>query len=424
MMERIQVFKGNIAYTKEPGRFELDENGYLIVKDSLVAGVFPTLPEEFKHIPIEDLGDGILIPAFTDLHLHAPQLPNTGIGYDLELMPWLEQHTFPLESCFSDIDFAEKVYPQFIRALWKNGLLHSIVLGSRHWEATELLIDLFIHSGLNAYVGKVNMDRNAIAGLVEDTSQSIRETDALIQKYQGVSGRVKYIITPRFVPCTTPALMAALGVLARAYGVPVQSHLSENRIEIELVKQLHPEEKDFTSVYEKYGLLGQTKTVMAHCIHNTDDEVELLKSRGVYIAHCPQSNLNLSSGIMPLRKYIDRGLKIGLGSDVGAGNTLNMWDHIALAIQCSKMYHMMHKEYAPISSSEAFYLATKGGGSFWGKTGSFEKGYAFDALVLDDSGMNVERRPLKDRMEKLIYCGDERNITARYLEGIKLEEPA
>lgn len=416
-MNEVQIFKGNIAYTKCPDRFELTEQGYIIVENGSVRDVLPELPDTFKNIPAIDMGERIIIPAFTDLHLHAPQIPNNGIGYDKELLPWLNEYTFPLESRFTDLEYAEKVFSNLIKDLWKYGNLHSVILSSRHKEATELLIGMLTRSRLYAYAGKVNMDRNASCGLAENTEDSIRETEELVQKYANRNSRIKYIISPRFVPCTTAPLMEALGKLAKKYDVPVQSHLSENHREVEWVKELHPEEKNFASIYDRYGLLGQTKTVMAHCIHNTDEELALLKKNGVFIAHCPQSNLNLSSGIMPLRKHLNMGLNIGLGSDVGGGNTLNMFTHMMLAIQASKMYAVQHEGCPPVSSAEAFYLSTKGGGGFFGKTGSFEKGYAFDALVLDDSELNIEKRPLKDRIEKLIYCGDDRNIAGRYLEG-------
>ncbi len=161
---------------------------------------------------------------------------------------------------------------------------------------------------------------------------------------------------------------------------------------------------------------------MAHCIYNTDSEIEILKKKRVYVAHCPQSNFNLASGIMPLRKYLNLNIPVGLGSDVGGGHVLDMTRHIEACITASKMYFVDHPDYAPISISEAFYLATKGGGSFFGKVGSFEEGYDFDALVINDSSLKMNGTPtLVERLEKFIYTGSSQNISKRFVRGEVLE---
>jgi len=157
---------------------------------------------------------------------------------------------------------------------------------------------------------------------------------------------------------------------------------------------------------------------MAHCIHCSDDELMMLKEREVMIAHCPQSNANLSSGMMPLRKYMDAGLRIGLGSDVGGAHSLDMREHIVETIKTSKLYWTVFPEYKPVSFSEAFYLATKGGGSFFGKVGSFEKGYQFDALVIDDEKLiNEIPHDLEERLERFVYVGSHENIVKKYVAG-------
>jgi guanine deaminase len=184
------------------------------------------------------------------------------------------------------------------------------------------------------------------------------------------------------------------------------------------VKELHPTINSFTEVYDNYGLLIPNRTIMAHCIYNTDCEIELLKRKQIYAAHCPQSNFNLSSGIMPLRKYLNSGINVGLGSDVGGGHELNMMHHIVSCIQASKMYYSEHPEDKPVSIQEAFYLATKGGGSFFGKVGSFEEGYEFDALIIDDRTVNHNSSlTIEERLEKFIYNGTVHNIIKRYIRG-------
>ena len=155
----------------------------------------------------------------------------------------------------------------------------------------------------------------------------------------------------------------------------------------------------------------------------TDEEVELMRKNGVFVAHCPASNMNLTSGIAPIRRYLDLGLDIGLGSDIAGGHSLSIFRAITDAIQVSKMYFRMVDEGCkPLVFSEAFYLATKGGGAFFGKVGSFEEGYEFDAVVMDDSVLaHPQTLNLAERMERAVYLGlDEKNITAKYVTGRKV----
>ncbi|HSN58132.1 MAG TPA: amidohydrolase family protein, partial [Clostridiaceae bacterium] len=263
-----------------------------------------------------------------------------------------------------------------------------------------------------------------IPGLSETTEDSLRETRSIIEwmKETGsVNDLVRYMLTPRYVPCTTTDLMKGLASISREYGIPVQSHLNENRSEIQLVRELHPESRDFTSVYNDHGLLPAGRTVMAHCIHNTDEEIDMVKAKDVMVAHCPQSNANLLSGIMPLRKYLERGIRVGLGSDVAAGHSLNMRDHIVMAIEMSKLYWTQHPDSIAISFSEAFHMATKAGGSFFGKTGSFEEGFEFDALVIDDKSLETGiQLSLEERLERYVYTGANENIVHKYVCGKRI----
>ena len=160
---------------------------------------------------------------------------------------------------------------------------------------------------------------------------------------------------------------------------------------------------------------------MAHCNYIGDDEIRLLKKHHVMVAHCPCSNLDLGSGIMPLRKLKDAGLEIGLGSDISGGHTLNLATVMKTAVEVSKLRYLANPQESPATIPEALYLATKGGGAFWGNTGSFEKGYSFDALVICDE--DTGRLNLQERLEKFIYAGDYRQIKARYLKGVRLDRP-
>lgn len=421
-----QAFKGNIIHTPVPGAYEIWPGGCVVQENGRVTGVFSALPAAHQDAEVVDCGDCLLIPGFVDLHLHAPQFANRGLGLDKELLPWLETYTFPEEAKYTDLEFASRAYGKFVRALWLQGTTRSIVFATLHRESSELLMDLMAKAGLGGYVGKVNMDRNCPAFYIETTDESLAETERFITETRDRHSLVKPIITPRFVPTCTAELMAGLGRLSLKYGVPVQSHLSENTGENAWVQQLHPEIKDYASVYDTYGLFGQQKTVMAHCVHVTEEEIALMARNRVYVAHSPHSNNNLSSGIAPIRRMLEAGVPVGLASDVSGSHEIAMPKVLTAAAQASKLkWFHNDKRDCPLTTPELFYLATKGGGSFFGQVGSFEEGYAFDALIIDDSSLSdVNERSLEERLQRYLYCGDDRNILARYVEGRLLKDPA
>lgn len=424
-MQRIFGVIGNIAYTESFGEYTIHENGCIIIVDGKVKGIFPKLPEEYSGINVIDYGEALIIPGFVDLHLHAPQFANLGLGLDKELMPWLEAYTFPEEAKYHELEYAKRVYGSLIKELWKYGTTRSVIFATIHRPATELLMEMLYKAGLSAYVGKVNMDRNAPENIIETTEISLYETEKLLKDYANKYELVKPIITPRFVPTCSDKLMRGLGELAQKYGTPVQSHLSENYGEINLVKELHPEHENYASVYHAAGLFGQSPTIMAHCIHVNEEEIELMAKNGVYVAHSPNSNSNLGSGMAPVRKLIDRGIKVGLGSDISGGHTLSMTDVIVSSAQVSNLKWLdSNKIYPKLSTAELFYLATKGGGKYFGKVGSFEEGYEFDALIIDDSSLPRFRSlTIPERLQKFIYTGDDRNIAFRYVAGRLIGEP-
>ncbi|WP_062353045.1 amidohydrolase family protein [Bacillus kwashiorkori] len=417
-----KIYRGQIAYTPELGKLTTIKNGYIVVESSKVKGVYPTLPKEYEYTPVEDYGNKLIIPGFVDLHSHASQVANRGIGLDRELLDWLLVYTFKEEAKFSDLCYAEKAYSEYIKLLIKNGTTRAALLGTIYRESTELLMDIANGYGLGAVVGKVNMDREAPEYYIENTDQSIIETERFIHNTIWKYPLVKPIITPRFVPATTPKLMWALAQLADYYRLPVQSHLSEDKEELEYVKRLHPEFKNYVSIYNYFGLFGQQPTIMAHCVYLSDEEIALMARKGVYVAHCPVANFNLSGSVAPIRKFLLAGINVGLGTDVGAGHAVSIKDVIWQAIQASKVYELQtNHQYKALTTAEAFYLATKGGGSFFGKVGSLEAGYDFDALVIDDSNiLTIHPRTISERLERFIYLGDDRNIIQRFIAGRKV----
>ena len=430
-MKKKRIYKAHILYTKEPGRFEVIENGYVAVgTDGRVTGVAADLASvqrstlnaqrlDSEEAEVTDFGDRLLIPAMNDLHVHAPQYRNQGIAMDLELLPWLQQYTFPEEMKFADTGYAERMYRHFVRDLRRFGTMRACVFATTHTESTRLLMRLFQEAGMGALVGKVAMNRNCPEGLSESVEDMVQGYVELIgDRFEEKSdGLVRPIVTPRFVPSCTPEMLRACGELAARYQLPVQSHLSENKDEIALVKELEPESTSYGDAYDRYGLFGQTPTVMAHCVWSEGEELQLMKRRNVMVAHCPTSNFNVASGMAPIRQFLSEGLRVGLGSDISGGHNLSIFQTMVYAIQVSKMHYQQNHDRPFLTLSEAFWLATKSAGSFFGLVGSFEPGYEFDALVIDDSDLNHDNYSLLQRLERYIYLGDDRQIEHRFCRG-------
>ena len=420
----LTVLKGNIVSAPALGELAITEHGYLAAEDGKIIGVFPALPEAYAAAPVEDWGDALILQSFADLHLHAPQYPMMAMGMDLPLLDWLEAYAFPTETRCADEGYARALYRRLAHDLVKNGTTRVSIFSSLHRPATLILMEELEKAGVRGYVGKVNMDRNAPDSLREDTDASLADTEELICRSRAELKHVEYILTPRFVPSTTARLMDGLGRLGERYGLPVQSHLSENRSEIAWVGQLHPECASYTEVYRDYGLLRRGCTIMAHAVHLTGREEAILREEGVTLAHCAQSNTNLSSGVMPLRRSLSEGLRCCVASDVAGGHAAAMNRHVAATVGLSKLRALDHPEERLLSLPEALYLATKGPGEFFGKVGSFEPGYDFDALVVDVDELDgrLPRTPF-EKLEQFLYDGDDRDILARYSRGSLVEKP-
>ena len=420
----LTIIKGTILSAPTLGQLDALPGGYLVAEDGLIRGVYGSLPEQYAGAPVEDWGDALILQSFADLHLHAPQYPMLGMGMDLPLLDWLNAYAFPTEARFADTGYAREIYSRLARELIANGTTRVCMFSSLHTDATLILMEELEKAGVTGYVGKVNMDRNAAPGLLEETTEeSRRETLRWLDACQDFR-LVKPMLTPRFTPSCTDELMAFLGKLAAERDLPVQSHLSENRSEIAWVGQLHPECASYTEVYRDYGLLRRGCTIMAHAVHLTGREEAILREEGVTLAHCAQSNTNLSSGVMPLRRSLSEGLRCCVASDVAGGHAAAMNRHVAATVGLSKLRALDHPEERPLSLPEALYLATKGPGEFFGKVGSFEPGYDFDALVVDVDELDgrLSRTPF-EKLEQFLYDGDDRDILARYSRGSLVEKP-
>ena len=422
------VLKGNICYSINSSELVTTENAYVVCKNGKSCGVFEALPEEYADLPLMDYSDKLIIPGLIDLHIHASQYPYRGLGMDLELLEWLQKYAFPEESKYASTEYAYKAYSIFASQMKKSATTRGCIFATCHRIGTEILMELMEETGLITYVGKLNMDREAPDTLREkDAAYSAEETSKWIEESRERFVNTKPIITPRFVPSCTDELMEELGKIQKKYDVPVQSHISENLGEIEFVHSLRPNNEFYGDIYNEYGLFGkdyendkEVKTVMSHCIWSIDKEIELMKNNGVFVCHCPASNMNVASGIAPMRTYLERGLKVGLGSDVAGGQTESLFRAITDAIQVSKLrWRLVDQSLKPITFEEAFFMATKGGGEFFGKVGSFEEGYEFDAVVLDDS-IAPHPQPLSviQRLERAAYLSvDLSGVVGKFVAG-------
>lgn len=422
--DRNLVLRGTVCFSPEPGKLEMAENAYLVCEEGICSGVFRSLPRRFEGLPLTDWGDRLILPGLVDLHIHAPQYGFRGLGMDLELLEWLNTWTFPEEAKYADPDYAEQGYRIFSDSMKRSATTRACVFATLHREATVRLMEQLEESGLKTMVGKVNMDRNSPEFLREkDPESAARDTLQWLEETAGRFSNTTPILTPRFIPTCSDELMERLGEIQRAWKLPVQSHLSENREEIAWVRQLCPWSDFYGDAYDRFGLFGgEAKTIMAHCVWSSEEEIGRMKERGVFIAHCPQSNTNLSSGIAPARRYLEEGMNLGLGTDVAGGTGESVFRAMADAVQVSKLrWRLVNEKERPLTAAEAFYLGTKGGGAFFGKVGSFEEGYEFDAVVMDDSSLRSPRPlEIEQRLERLIYLADDRHVAGKYVAGQRL----
>ena len=422
----MKLLKGNIIHAPALGTLETIENGALVLEDNgTIREVLHKAPKHFDGA-IYDYSGQLIMQSFADMHLHAPQYPSVGMGMDLPLLDWLKTYTFPAEARFADMDYARRVYHKLAHDLIANGTTRVVMFSSMHTDATLILMEELENAGVTGYVGKVNMDRNGGENLEETTEESMRETLRWLNECRRFT-YVKPILTPRFTPSCTDELMAWLGRLAQEKHLYVQSHLSENRDEIDWVRSLHPDCAQYWESYDKYGL-WKDHTVMAHCIHSDKQERNAIKRAGVVVAHCPDSNINLCSGIAPVREMLDEGIRVTLGTDIAAGSSAAMNQAVTMSIRASKIrsFTEPHKP-AFLTVPEAYYLGTTSGHRYFGAGSGFAAGDKLHAVVVDDRAFTeaAGALTLSERLERALYTMTDREVTAVWSEGRRvLGEPA
>jgi guanine deaminase len=417
----IELIKGHIIEAKTFGDPVITENGYLAAENGVVLGVYSALPERFSGVPVTDYSNQLVLQGFCDMHLHAPQYPMLGMGMDLPLMDWLKAYTFKTEARFADADFARLAYSRLAAELVKNGTTRVCIYSSTHVDATLILMEELERAGIGGYVGKVNMDRDS-GECQEQTQESERETLRWLEASERFT-KIRPILTPRFTPSCSNELMDWLGKLAGERGLYVQSHLSENYKEIELVKQLHLDCEQYWQTYEKYGLWSD-HTIMAHCVHSDAREQQAMIDHNVLCVHCPDSNINICSGFAPVRQMKNRGVWLALGSDIAGGAQLPMLQVITGCLRMSKARAIATEGAEPfLTVGEAYYLATSGGARYFGDADGFAPGNPLHAVVLSEAQLPPSARELtvKERFERAVYLADDRAIAAVYSAGRKIK---
>lgn len=413
----VSIHRGNIIYAKSYDELRVIERGYIVVEDGFIEEVSEELAEKYENETVTDHGNKLIIPAFSDLHMHAPQYTQRGIGMDCLLFDWLNNYTFPQESNYRDINYAKSVYARLVRDFLRHGSLQLSLFTTIHYDACDILYRMLKEAGLYAYTGLVNMDMNSPEYYVDTTEESLRKTEEFIRNHRG-DDKVKPILTPRFAPTCSKKLMDSLGELARKYDLGVQTHLVESRAEAAWAKELYPDCASDGEIYEKCGLLeGSGPKIFAHVIFPSETEERVVKKYDGICVHCPDATSNIIAGIMPVSSLHEKGIRISIGSDVGGGHCLGIYRQIARAAQISKMKEFYEEDYRRIRLANAFYMATVEGGSIFDHIGKLEKGYRFNALVVDNMLDEEYETSLADALERFCYIGDDRNICERYIDG-------
>jgi guanine deaminase len=428
--QELTVLRGTIVtcrddpFLTDPARaFATETDGIVVCRNGMIEAVGPAA-EILRSLPagtpIAHYEGCLIAPGFIDTHVHYVQ---TGMiaSYGEQLLDWLNRYAFPAEMAFEDPAHAAAMARVFCGELLRNGTTTALVFCAVYPESVDALFAEAERHGMRMIAGKVLMDRNAPEQLRDTAQQGYEESKALIARWHG-RGRALYAITPRFAGTSTPAQLDAAGTLWREHpGVLMQTHISENRREIEWTAELFPDRKDYLDIYDHHGLIGK-RAVLAHGVHLSENEVCRCHESGAAIAHCPTSNLFLGSGLFQISRFKDptRPIEIGLGTDVGGGTSFSMLATMSAA------YEIAQLNGRALSALEAFYMATLGGAralSLEDKIGSIAPGREADLIVLDPKAtpllaLRSERaESIQDLMFALMTLGDDRAVAATYVAG-------
>jgi guanine deaminase len=409
------------------------DDGLLVINDQgcieqigEAAALLPGLPAGCM---VQDHRPYWILPGFIDVHTHFVQLGMVA-SYGESLLTWLERYTFPEEEKFVSTELSQKVSHYFLRALLSHGVTTASVYGSVHRVSCEALFAEAENLNLRLLAGKTLMNRNAPDSLIghDADGKDLEATQALVERWHG-RGRLGYSLSPRFAPTSSDDQMRWVGEMyqasmGRGSSEPplfLQSHLAENLQECQWVAELYPDVASYCQVYDRFHHMG-SGAIFGHCIHLNDEDLGIMASRGASVAFCPSSNLFLGSGLFDLDAAVLAGLKVGLGTDIGAGTSMSMFKTMLNAYQVCKLRGQS------LSPEAAFFLATLGGAQALRLdpyVGNFHKGKEADLQVLNPSAVALLDRRLQAARTKseelfaLLALGDERCLVAAYVLGQK-----
>lgn len=424
--------RGFLVDAPEFGGLRGSRNGAIIVENGRILAVgdydnLRRLPQPHA-VNWIDRGAVAIFPGLIDCHTHLPQYSAVARG-ESELLPWLRQNIFPVERDFTGPKAREEA-PQFFHALARNGTTTAMVYAAIYEDSCEIGFEAAKESGLRVILGKMMMDVGSYGQLQPKKvlSVSLLESERLCRKWhRSEEGRLEYAFSPRFAVTCSEKMMRSAAELAARFEAYLQTHLAENREEIEKVHHLFMSARDYTHVYETCGMLTP-RTVLGHCIHLNPREIAAIAAAQSSVAHCPSSNLFLGSGLIKLDQLLKAGIAVGLGSDVAAGPELNMWQVMRAAIEVQKARSAYEPNLRPIRVSEAFYLGTQGGARALGKAkiiGTLDVGKEADFVVVDLPALlpyQKDRHSLnalspEDVLALCIYRGGPHSTLETYVRG-------
>lgn len=393
-------------------------DGLLVVEDGLIVatGHFADLAPRFPGLDTTAFPGKLITPGFVDSHIHYPQTDRIA-AHGLQLLDWLDQHIFPAEAAFADAAHAAGTAAFFLDELLRNGTTSALVFATVHQTSVDAIFAAAEARGMRLISGKVLMDLGP-EHLRQDAAPCRAHSEELIGRWHG-RGRLGYAVTPRFaLSCSDAQLTIAGELLAAHPGVLLHSHLAENRAEIAAVAERFTDCGDYLAAYERHGLVGP-RSVFAHCVHLDAGALGRMAQAGAGAALCPTSNLFLGSGLFDLAALDAAGLRIGLGTDVGAGTSFS------LLATMGEAYKVCQLRGASLDPFRAFHLATAGGAALLGigdKVGALRPGMEADFIVLDPAATpllarRTAGRTLAERLFALEILGDDRVIAATYIAG-------
>ena len=388
-------------------------------------GDVTTLQARYPDAAVMDHQGALILPGFVDTHLHFPQIDLIG-SYAEGLLSWLSTYTYPREASYAQADIAKTAATRFVTELLANGVTLSAVFASSHEISADTLFAEADRRGIRSIIGKVSMNRNAPAALTQNVAEDVAANERLIARWHGRSKRLWVALTPRFALSCSEPMLAALGDLKwRHPTVYVQTHHAETHEEIAAVRSLFPQDQDYLAVYERFGLIGP-RTILAHVIHPTPEEIARIVATQTKIAHCPTSNLFLGSGLFPMRQLSSAGAAIGLASDVGGGTSFSMFQTM------NEAYKVQALRGEFISPTELLYLATQGGADVLGlgdQVGSLIPGKRADFQILDWRQQRLlaarfdQGATAVERLFATIMLGDDRLTRLVYVNGREVYSP-